>query len=96
MTKGEKAESKRALEALAAAGWEPTMVDDGEAVNRAVTIEAALEALEGLDDARLLVAPNGKPKGGVLLLVFGNAEDGSEVIADASDLPEIVAACWPN
>ena len=96
MTKGERAEIKRALEALAAVGWEVRYVDDGEARTKISTIAQALDGVDGLDDAWIYVAPKAGPKGGVIRVVFGNARDGSEVIADSSGIREIVAACWPG
>lgn len=72
-----------AIRALKAAGWQPLEVNDGGESDEPATTEGAMiEAAFAVDEARLYFKHADHERRCWFFVVFGNAEDGSEVIAD--------------
>lgn len=72
-----------AIRALKAAGWLPLEVNDGgETDEPAATEGAMIEAACAVDQAHLYFKHADHERRCWFMVVFGNAEDGSEVIAD--------------
>lgn len=98
MTSGERAQIRKALRAVQAAGFRPTSVDDGgdELVyggDPYMTETEVLGAVGAVDDARVnFRSQDAKPRRAWFYVVLGNAEDGSEVIADNSVTPGFAEA----
>lgn len=91
-TKGEGAVARRLVKAALAAGY-AISVNDGEewTVKRSTKAKQILDALAstGEDTLRLTAADPSQTVGwhnaGTFWLLYGNAEDGSELIADHTD-----------
>ena len=80
---GERRAVRKMLRALKAAGWSVAWVWDGgarEAVNG--TEAEVLDAVFAVDDCTVTVRRDGSAWTHGIYVVLGNADDGSEVIAD--------------
>ena len=96
-TRGESRAAARLVNALIAAGY-LISVNDGEetTINRTVSAQLALSALATTDMNILVIHRNWReesttwPRVGTITLIYGNATDGSELVADWSwrDTPE--------
>lgn len=85
-TKNERKVVYALLSQLVAAGFNIVDVDDGEDLTQITRgmgdqIKAAMEVLFNLDDCAMYVVKEGY-KQHYIRFVFGNADDGSEVVAD--------------
>ena len=99
MTPGERSQIRKALRAVHAAGFLPTSVDDGgdELVYGGkpyMTETEVMGAVGAVDDAyvHFRTQDNVKPRRAWFRVVFGNAKDGSEVIADNTVTPGFAEA----
>jgi len=79
---GERRAVRKMLRALKAAGWSVAWVWDGGERSATLGTEAeVMEAVFGLDDSTVTVRNAAGVTHGIYI-VLGNADDGSEIIAD--------------
>lgn len=82
---GERRAVRRILRALKAAGWSADYVNDGGALIRTSTESAVMGHVFSVDTSNILFThPDYKGRMESILIVLGNADDGSEVAADWS------------
>lgn len=85
-TQGELAVISKLIVAAKAKGFTLSVFDGEEfAVKRSQDEKLILEAVESVDESSILVRDKDGVKLGSILIILGNAADGSEVIADNSD-----------
>lgn len=100
MTPGEHKEIRKALRAVAKAGFHPVKVDDGgdeyiTGAKSVMTEKEVLDAVDAVEDATVFFKGTdqlGRVRGAWMRCIMGNAKDGSEVIADNSVTPGFAEA----
>lgn len=84
---GERAAVRRLLDHLAKDGWAVKgVLDGGDEIVKTDTTDAVLEVVFAVDEASIRIV-KGRAKDGPthgVLIVLGNADDGSEVVSDWS------------
>lgn len=99
-TTGEARAARRLIRAALAEGW-AISVNDGEetTVTRSTREREILDALCTTGEDCVTIHLQSGKRGGVFWLIYGNADDGSELIADHSDnenCERLYAAVYPD
>jgi hypothetical protein len=100
-TTGEARTARKLVRAALADGWQISVNDGYETtLHRSTSERAVIDALCTTDmDAITIHLPISGKSGGKFLLIYGNADDGSELIADHSDndnCNRLVDVVYPN